>query len=107
MRRRHAATIDIDGLDRLSPAKLRDLWAQELGEQPPASLGRDILALGIAYAMQERLQGGLTRPVAKELNWLLDRMLREGVADMPRHRHLGCRGVEPFWCANGRGLPIT
>ncbi len=84
MRRRHAATIDIDGLDCLSRAKLRDLWARELGEQPPASLGRDILALGIAYAMQERLQGGLTRPVAKELDWLLDRMLREGVADTPQ-----------------------
>ncbi len=38
MRRRHAANIEIDDLDRLSRAELRKLWAQELGEQPPASL---------------------------------------------------------------------
>jgi hypothetical protein len=84
MRRRHAATIGIDDLDRLSRAELRDLWAHELGERPPASFGRDILALGIAYAMQEQLQGGLTRPVAKELDRLLDRMFREGMADTPQ-----------------------
>jgi hypothetical protein len=29
-----------------------------LSETPPSSLGRDILALGIAYARQERLYGG-------------------------------------------------
>jgi hypothetical protein len=44
MRRRYDSNIDIDGLDCLSRVELRKLWAQELGEQPPASLGRDILA---------------------------------------------------------------
>jgi site-specific DNA recombinase len=34
---------------------LRELWAQELGDKPPATLGRDVLALAIAYARQERL----------------------------------------------------
>jgi hypothetical protein len=31
------------------------------------ALGRDILALGIAYARLERAYGGLARPVAREL----------------------------------------
>jgi hypothetical protein len=44
--------LDIDDLDRLSRAELRALWAQELGDKPPACLGRDVLALAIAYARQ-------------------------------------------------------
>jgi DUF2924 family protein len=72
--------LDIDDLDRLSRAELRALWAQELGDKPPACLGRDVLALAIAYARQERLYGGLTKPVANELDRLLDRALRNGAA---------------------------
>jgi len=70
----------IDHLERLSRAELRMLWERELGEKPPASLGRDILALAIAYARQERRYGGLARPVAKELDRLLARVLRDGEA---------------------------
>ena len=58
------AIIDLENLERLSRAELRTLWTQELAEEPPPSLGRDILALGIAYARQERRYGGLSRPVA-------------------------------------------
>src|SRR5271169_1283168 len=47
--------VNIQGLDRLSRGELRSLWTQELRDRPPATLGRDILALGIAYARQERL----------------------------------------------------
>src|SRR5688572_8950079 len=64
--------VDIHSLDRLSRNELRAVWTQELGDRPPATLGRDILALGIAYARQERRQGGLTKPVTKELDRLLD-----------------------------------
>jgi hypothetical protein len=39
---------------------------------------RDILALGIAYARQERRYGGLTKSVAKELDRLLARALGDG-----------------------------
>ncbi len=71
------STADIHGLDRLSRSELRALWSQELGQQPPATLGRDVLALGIAYARQERRQGGLTKSVAKELDRLFDQVLRD------------------------------
>jgi hypothetical protein len=50
-RARHATT-DIHSLDGLSRSELRALWTQELGERPPATLGRDVLALAIAYARQ-------------------------------------------------------
>lgn len=75
--------VDIHDLDRLSRSELRALWTQELGEQPRATLGRDVLALGIAYARQERRRGGLTKPVAKELARLLDQALGGDRTEMP------------------------
>ncbi len=73
--------VDIQGLDRLSRSELRSLWTQELRDQPPATLGRDILALGIAYARQERRQGGLIKPVLRELDRLLEQALRSDRAE--------------------------
>jgi len=75
--------VDIHDLDRLSRSELRALWTHVLGEQAPATLGRDILALGIAYACQERRQGGLSKPVAKELARLFDQVLRGDRTEMP------------------------
>src|SRR5258708_39530447 len=65
------AIIDLEKLEQLSRAEPRALWTKELAEKPPPSLGRDILALGIAYARQENLYGGLSRRAAKELDRLL------------------------------------
>jgi len=74
-RGRHA-TAAIHSLDGLSRSELRALWTQELGERPPATLGRDVLALAIAYARQKRRRGGLSKPVARELDRLFDQTLR-------------------------------
>jgi len=71
--------IGLENLEQLSRDQLRALWTEELAEKPPPSLGRDILALGIAYARQERRYGGLSRPVAKEL----DRLLARALGDTP------------------------
>jgi Protein of unknown function (DUF2924) len=84
MPRHRDAMIELGKLEQLSRAELRALWAKELAEKPPQSLGRDILALGIAYARQERLYGGLSRRVAKELDRLLARALADGNPDTPR-----------------------
>jgi Protein of unknown function (DUF2924) len=62
---------EVERLEQLSRAELRTLWMKEFAEKPPSSLGRDILALGIAYARQERRYGGLTKSVARELDRLL------------------------------------
>jgi len=68
-------SVDVHYLNRLSRLELREAWTQELRDKPPPTLGRDILALGIAYAMQERRQGGLTKPVIRELDRLLEQAL--------------------------------
>jgi hypothetical protein len=81
MLRHRNVNIKIEFLERLSRAELRILWEREFAEKPPRSLGRDILALGIAYARQEGRYGGLAKPVAKELDRLLARVLRDGASD--------------------------
>ena len=75
--------VDIKGLDRLSRSELRLIWTQEFGDQPPATLGRDILALGVAHARQERRQGGLSKPVLRELDRLLEQVLRGDRTEKP------------------------
>src|SRR5437870_932579 len=70
MPRQRNVIIDLENLAQLSRAELRTLWTEVLAEKPPPSLGRDILALGIAYARQERRYGGLTKSVAKEFDRL-------------------------------------
>lgn len=75
--------IEIEHLDQLSRAELRELWKSEFAGEPPSSLGRDILALGVAYARQERRYGGLTKSVTKEIDRLLARALDDGNTDTP------------------------
>jgi hypothetical protein len=74
-------SIEINNLEQKSRAELRVLWEGEFAGKAPPSLGRDSLALAIAYARQERHYGGLTRPVAKELDRLLARVLRDDATD--------------------------
>ena len=84
MLHRRNGDIEIENLEQLSRAELRVLWEQEFGGNAPRGLGRDILALGITYARQERAYGGLARPVAKELDRLLARVLQDEAADAPK-----------------------
>ena len=81
MPHRRDVIIDLENLEQLSRAELRIRWEREFAGKPPPSLGRDILALGIAYARQERRYGALAKPVAKELDRLAARVLRDGATD--------------------------
>jgi hypothetical protein len=57
-----------------------------------SNIGRDVLALGIAYHRQAQRYGGLAKPVARELDRLLEQVLRDETAgksatkpiDLPR-----------------------
>ena len=91
----------IEHLGRLSRAELRTLWEREFAQKPPPSLGRDILALGIAYARQERRYGGLARRVAKELDRLTAYVLRNGAPNTSQPAQGHSPEPAPFWYANG------
>lgn len=69
--------LNFSDLGHLSRSRLRDLWQKEVGETPPGSFGRELLALGIAYVRQERRYGGLRKASAREL----DRLFRRTLAD--------------------------
>jgi serine/threonine protein kinase len=72
-------SIEIDNLEQKSRAELRVLWEGEVAGKAPPSLGRDILALAIAYVRQERRYGGLARPVAIAVAAVLTQVHRRGL----------------------------
>ena len=56
----------IAALRDLSTAQLRAEW-KHVWKEPPPRLGHDLLRRGIAWKLQEQVQGGLPRPVLREL----------------------------------------
>jgi hypothetical protein len=62
-------------LGKLPRSKLRQVWLNEFGENPPACFGRELLALGIAYDRQERRYGGFRKSTIRELDRLFARVL--------------------------------
>jgi hypothetical protein len=68
---------DLADLGDLSRSQLRVLWQKEVGEKPPGSFGRELLALGIAYVRQERRYGGLRKASAHEVDRLFGRTLAD------------------------------
>ncbi|WP_296721552.1 DUF2924 domain-containing protein [Erythrobacter sp.] len=63
--------MTIDRLGELGPAELKEEWARCHGAPAP-SVTPDLLRLGIAYRLQEKKQGGLSRESK--------RLLRQAVA---------------------------
>lgn len=59
----------IDALRSLSTAKLREEW-QRVWKEPAPRLGHDLLRRGLAWKLQEQKQGGLPKPVLRELKRL-------------------------------------
>ena len=54
-------------LEALSTFELRSEWRQLHHMQPPKSLSRDLLLCGIAYKIQERALGGLSKSILRKL----------------------------------------
>lgn len=54
------------GLATMSPAQLRGEW-RKLFRVPPPAIGSKLLALGIAYRLQEKVTGGLPVAHVREL----------------------------------------
>lgn len=62
-------------LGKHARSKLREVWQIEFDEKPPACFGRELLALGIAYARQEQRYGAFRKTSARELDRLFARAL--------------------------------
>ncbi len=66
------ASLDIGAelsrLEGLTNFELRNEWRRLHGMQPPKSLSRDLLLRGIAYKIQERAFGGLSKSILRRLS---------------------------------------
>ena len=69
---RPSLDIDLHDLSKSPRARLRARWFEMFDKQPPAAFGRELLALGIAYAAQEQQYGGLSKSRAREIDRLFE-----------------------------------
>lgn len=58
---------EIAGLEALPTNALRIEWRKLYRAEPPTRLSRDLLIRGIAYRLQERAHGGLSRAAQRRL----------------------------------------
>ena len=70
-----AAQVDLEArirdLASLTTDELRSQWQRCYQHRPPARLSRDLLRRGIAYAVQERVLGGLSAHAKRRLHSLI------------------------------------
>jgi hypothetical protein len=64
----------IEALPSLSLAELRAEWRRRFRSPPPNRLSRDLLMRGIAYKIQERAHGGLSRATLRKLQALAEQL---------------------------------
>ena len=62
-----SARIEIGGLADLDLPALRQHWRDFYGSEPPVRMSRELLIQAIAYRIQERMFGGLSRAARMKL----------------------------------------
>jgi len=72
----------IEALNNMSPAGLRAKW-REVHRSTAPNLSPSLLARGIAYRLQERVHGGLSRSTEKQIANIGRRLTRTGSVDDP------------------------
>jgi len=76
--------LEIEALERLSTALLRQRWRDRFGTEPP-KISPSLLRLALAYDIQERLLGGLTPPMKRELRRIAELSRRRRPRAMQLH----------------------
>ena len=62
-----ALPADLETLTRLDAAALRAEWRRLYRVHPPKKLSRDLLELGVAWKLQERVLGGLSTTTRRQV----------------------------------------
>ena len=65
-----ALAVELAALSRLDAADLRAEWRRLYRTEPPKKLSRDLLELGVAWKLQERVLGGLSATTKRQLGEL-------------------------------------
>ena len=59
-------------------SKLRKVWRRLHGSEPPPRLSRDLLTRGVAYKIQERAHGGLSKATKRKIAKLAQSLEADG-----------------------------
>jgi hypothetical protein len=78
-RERTKLTSEIAGLQSLDVEQLRARWRGLYGSEAPARFSRDLLMRAVAYRLQERSLGGLSRATCR----LIERVVADAQARRP------------------------
>jgi Protein of unknown function (DUF2924) len=98
------ALMTLDRLEELGPLDLKEEWARCHGAPAP-SLTPDLLRLGIAYRLQEKKQGGLSRESKRLLRQAITIAHQDNaMAPSPRRLSPGTRLVRDW---HGTGHTVT
>lgn len=62
-----SAAQQVAAIAAMNPKELRAEWARARRDQRPSSFGPDLLARALAYAVQEKVAGGLPSSIAREI----------------------------------------
>ena len=79
------AFMTLERLDENGPTELKEEWARCHGAPPP-SVTPDLLRLGIAYRLQEKKQGGLSRESKRLLRQAIAVARQDNAATSPPRR---------------------
>lgn len=99
------ALMTLERLGELGPAELKEEWARCHGAPVP-SVAPDLLRLGIAYKLQEKRQGGLSRESKRLLRQSVAIARQDDAAPArPRRLRLGTRLVRD-WHGIGHAVVV-
>jgi len=80
---------ELAALHRMSAADLRTQWRRLYRAHPPKKLSRDLLELGVAWKLQERVLGGLSAVTKRQLTELARTM--ESKSDLAKARKVSLK----------------
>lgn len=96
--------MTLERLDDLEPAELKEEWARCHGAPAP-SVAPDLLRLGVAYKLQEKKQGGLSRESKRLLRQAIAVARQDNAAATPPRRLTPGTRLVRDW--HGAGHTVT
>jgi hypothetical protein len=84
-----ALAAELATLSRTTAADLRTQWRRLYRAHPPKKLGRDLLELGVAWKLQERVLGGLSAITRRQLAELA--RIMDGKCDLAKARKVSLK----------------
>ena len=84
-----ALATELAALNRKTAADLRAEWRRLFRAYPPKKLSRDLLELGVAWKLQERVLGGLSAVTRRHIAQLARNL--ESKSDIPKARRVSLK----------------